>query len=294
MNNSPMSMNKRWFLFFTWTFASLLLLIKPTADLVRLSLSQDDASYLILIPIISAAVIYLERRRIFLQVSTERMFAGFFLLLGGFFALVSYLAKNPFPSLQLSGWIITLVLFWVAGFALFLGKDALRAASFPLLFLFLMAPIPEPLLGRVISLLQQGSAWITGGLFDLVGVPALREGLVFHLASVNIEIAKECSGIRSSIALLILALLVAHFRLRRFPNKVLFVMFGLFLMILKNGVRIATLTLLAMYVDPGFLFGRLHRQGGIVFFVLAVFLLVPLLLFLQRREAQAALVLPVS
>jgi exosortase/archaeosortase family protein len=55
-------------------------------------------------------------------------------------------------------------------------------------------------------------------------------------------------------------------------------------MILKNGVRIVTLTLLASYVDPGFLYGRLHRDGGVVFFLLGLLLLAPLLWFLQRTE----------
>src|SRR5262249_31312562 len=156
----------------------------------------------------------------------------------------------------------------------------------PFLFLLLMVPIPSFLLDRVISLLQEGSAWVTGVLFDLVGVPALREGLVFHLAKANIEVAKECSGIRSSMALLILALLVAHFRLKNLWSKILFVTFGIFIMIVKNGIRIATLTLLAMYVDPSFLVGRLHHQGGIVFFIIALFLMLPLLLFLQRAETK--------
>jgi hypothetical protein len=35
------------------------------------------------------------------------------------------------------------------------------------------------------------------------------------------------------------------------------------MMVLKNGIRIATLTLLAMYVDPSFLAGRLHHEGGL-------------------------------
>jgi exosortase/archaeosortase family protein len=58
------------------------------------------------------------------------------------------------------------------------------------------------------------------------------------------------------------------------------------MMILKNGIRIATLTLLAMYVDPGFLYGRLHHQGGIVFFLIGLVLLLPVLLFLQRSETK--------
>ncbi|MGA9484184.1 MAG: archaeosortase/exosortase family protein, partial [Candidatus Acidiferrales bacterium] len=54
--------------------------------------------------------------------------------------------------------------------------------------------------------------------------------------------------------------------------------------ILKNGIRITTLTLLSIYVDPGFLTGNLHHEGGFVFFFLALAILFPALLFLQRSE----------
>src|SRR6266849_6098794 len=250
------AVTNRWLLFACWIVLSSLLFRTPLVALVRMSLSNDDASYLALIPFICA---WLALR-----------FAG----------------GTPSIGLQLSGYILSLVLVWVAGFALLFGKNATKAGYFPLLFLFLMIPLPNFLLDQVIRLLQAGSAWITGAFFDLFGVPALREGLVFHLARVNIEVAKECSGIRSSMALLILALLVAHFRLRDFGNKTLFVASGLFMMILKNGIRIATLTLLALYVDPGFLDGRLHHEGGIVFFVLALLLLLPVLSLLQHWESR--------
>jgi len=244
----------------------------------------------VIIPLISAALLYLERDRVPRQTSSDKMLGGIFLLLAAVIALPSYYAAGKGLGMQLSGSILALALVWIAGFAFFFGKAALRAAYFPFLFLLLMVPIPNSLLDRIILLLQQGSAWITGVLFDIVGVPVLREGLVFHLAKVSIEVAKECSGIRSSMALFIVALLVAHFSLRNFWNKVFFVAFGLFLMILKNGVRIATLTLLAVYVNPDFLFGRLHHQGGVVFFVLALLLLLPLLFFLQRNEAKRGIV----
>lgn len=287
MNNSQTSLKKQWYLFSSWVALSLLLFLGPVSALVRLSLSQDDSSYLVIIPLISAVLLYLERDKIPSQAPTDKMLSGIFLLLAAAIALaLHYGAGTRGPDLQLSGWILALVLVWSAGFAFLFGKAALRSAYFPFLFLLLMVPIPSFLLDRIISLLQQGSAWITGVLFDIAGVPALREGLVFHLAKVSIEVAKECSGIRSSMALFIVALLVAHFRLRNLWNKVFFVAFGLFLMILKNGVRIATLTLLAVYVNPDFLFGRLHHQGGVVFFVLALLLLLPLLFLLQRNEAK--------
>ena len=59
---------------------------------------------------------------------------------------------------------------------------------------------------------------------------------------------------------------------------------GLLIMVVKNGIRIATLTILAQYVDPGFLYGRLHREGGVVFFLLGLVLLLPILWLLQRSE----------
>lgn len=285
-SNTPLA---RRFLFFSgWIIFSLLLFVKPVSGLVQLSLSQDNSSYLVIIPFMSAVVFYLERREIFLHTSTNKIIGGFFLLLTALAAFISFLLgmSNQWLGWQTSGWILSLVLLWVAGFTLVFGEAALKAARFQFLFLLLMIPVPVSILDRITLLLQEGSAWITAQLFDLVGVPALREGLVFHLARVNIEVAKECSGIRSSMALLILALLVAHFRLRTPWSKGLFVLFGLIMMIVKNGIRIATLTLLAVYVDSSFLFGRLHYHGGVVFFLLALLLLLPVLFLLERAESK--------
>jgi exosortase/archaeosortase family protein len=87
------------------------------------------------------------------------------------------------------------------------------------------------------------------------------------------------------MALLILALLVTHFHLGSFWKKLLFLACGFFMMILKNGIRIVSLTLLAMYVDPSFLYGNLHHQGGIIFFLIGLLPLAPLLWLLQRGKA---------
>ena len=279
------NVRKRWVLFGCWIVLSSLLFSHAMIALVRMSFSNADASHLILIPFISTWVLLVERDKILLDLSYDKVLGGFLFFLACCAELASRFARGGSSlGLELSGHILSLVLFWVAGFALLFGKAASKAGYFPLLFLFLMVPPPNFLLDQVIYLLQTGSAWITGALFDLLGVPVLREGFVFHLARVNIEVAKECSGIRSSMALLILALLVAHFRLRSFWKKVLFLACGLFMMILKNGIRIVSLTLLAMHVDPSFLYGKLHHQGGIVFFLLSLLLLAPLLWLLQRGE----------
>jgi len=278
---------KRWLLFGVWVAVSSLLFAKPLVALVRLSLTNEDASHLILIPFLTAGLVFIERRTIFNNLSFSAG-GGIFLFLSVVIVLSVRLAGDKVaPDLRLTGNVLAVLLLWIAGFAFSFGKAAVKSAYFPLLFLFLTVPLPNFLLERVISLLQAGSAEITEVLFNLTGVPVLREGLVFHLARVNIEVARECSGIHSTIALFILALPVVHYGLHSLWRKLFFLACAFFMMILKNGIRIATLTLLAMYVDPGFLTGKLHHQGGIVFFLLGLLLLLPVLLLLQRGESSA-------
>ena len=277
----------RWVLFGGWIILSSLLFLHPLTVLARVDLLNDDLSYLIFVPLISAAILFIEQGRLIPPFSRDGVLGGGLFLTAAGVALASRFGGiAPATDLQLSGYMLALVLFWAAGFALLFGRTAVKACQFPLLFLLLLVPPPNSLLNRIIYLLQAGSAWITGTLFDLLRVPALREGFVFRLARVNIEVAKECSGIRSSMALLILALLIAHFGLQKLWKKAVFLACGLFMMVLKNGIRIVTLSLLAVYVDPSFLNGTLHHAGGIVFFLLGLLLLVPVLLGLQRGESR--------
>src|SRR6266567_3923787 len=278
---------KRSLLFGVWVAVSSLLFARPLVALVRLSLANDDASYLILIPFLTAGLVFIERRTIFNNLSFSAG-GGIFLFLSVIIVLSVRLAGDKVaPDLRLTGNVLAAILLWITGFAFSFGKAAVKSAYFPLLFLFLTVPLPNFLLERVISLLQAGSAEITEVLFNLTGVPVLREGLVFHLARVNIEVARECSGIHSTIALFILALPVVHYGLHALWKKLFFLACAFFMMILKNGIRIVTLTLLAMYVDPSFLFGTLHRDGGILFFLLGLLLLLPVFLLLQRGESPA-------
>jgi len=170
------------------------------------------------------------------------------------------------------------------------GVETAKASWFGLAFLLFAVPLPDAVLDKVIYGLQAGSAAVAELFFNLSGAPVLREGFVFRLPRLSIEVAQECSGIRSSLALLILAVLVTHFSFRPLWKKLVFVLAGLCMMLIKNGIRIATLTLLANYVNPDFLNGRLHHQGGIVFFLIGLGLLVPVYWLLRKGEVTTAAV----
>ncbi len=287
MDDTRNNVLKRWLLFSVWIVVSSVLFAKPLIALVRLSLTNDNASHLILIPFLTAGLLFIERRTIFNNLSFDPG-GGIFLFLSVIIAIsVRWAGDKLIPDLRLTSNVVAVILLWIAGFAFSFGKAAVKSAHFSLLFLFLTVPLPNFLLERVISLLQSGSAEIADVLFNLTGVPVLREGLVFHLPGVNIEVARECSGIRSTMALFILALPVVHYGLHSLWKKLFFLTCAFFMMVLKNGIRIVTLSLLAVYVDPNFLFGTLHRDGGIVFFLLGLLLLLPVLLLLQRGESPA-------
>jgi exosortase len=137
-------------------------------------------------------------------------------------------------------------------------------------------------------MLQYASAEVTYFLFMLTPLPVFREGLYFALPGLQIEVASECSSIRSSLALLITSVLASHLCLRRWWSKAVIWSLVYPLAVFKNGVRIVTLCLLTLYVDKGFIQGGLHTRGGAVFFGLALAMLLPILLALRKLEVRRA------
>ena len=193
-DNQQASASSRWLLFGGWSLFCSLLFLKPLISLVRLSLTQDDMSHLTVIPFLVAGVLFIERRSVVRSVRTDFAFGSLFVVLALGLVATARMGSVSLPSdLQLSVNILAFLVLCIAGFALFFGRTAMRAASFPLLYLFLMVPPPDFLLYRVIYLLQAGSADITGALFDLLRVPALRQGFVFHLPHVTIAVKKSAA-----------------------------------------------------------------------------------------------------
>ena len=118
--------------------------------------------------------------------------------------------------------------------------------------------------------------------FRIVRIPFVRQGFDFALPGVTIQVAEECSGIRSTLALFLTAALAGHFWLRSFPRTLLLCVATIPIAIAKNALRITALSWLAVYVNQAFLFGSLHRYGGIPFFGLGLLALWLVLLLLQR------------
>jgi exosortase len=269
--------------------ASLAICWPAISALTAFSFHHEFSSHVLLIPVLSLYLLYMERRVVFREVRSSLALGSALILTGAalyWSAMVH--ASLQSPAEFLPGSTLAMVVIWTGGFLICYGYHAGRAAAFPLLFLLLMVPLPEQALARTIYFLQEGSTTLSFFLFKLVGTPAFRQGFLISVPGQTIEVAKECSGIRSSIALFITCLLAAHLFLRTPWKILLFVVLVLPVSIVKNAIRIVTLTLLSIHVDPGFLRGNLHHDGGFVFFLLALAILFPVLLLLQKSEQRPA------
>lgn len=283
----PLTGHDLWFV--TLVGLSLLPFWKPLRALADLSWNDDRYSHVLLIPLLSASLVCLHRKAIF---AFPRYCAS-----KGAIALVVcivlfFVAKSQFSNLtstdHLALVMVFIVLVWMAGFLLCYGTQSFRAALFPLLFLVMMVPIPTIALDKIVVALQEGSAVMTYALFKLLGVPVLWQHFDFSLPGVEIEIAKECSGIRSSFALFITSILAGQVFLQSNWRRLSFSLFTVPVVIFKNAVRIVTISCLGVYVDAGFLHGKLHRYGGLPFSLISLAILLPLLFALQKSEIYPA------
>jgi exosortase len=277
-------MNKKNILFFFFCAIAVLMSYSPVKALYS-SNKSEYYSHIALIPLVSIYLIFQKRKEIFAK-QNYSFFRGILLLsIGVILYLVGriigiQLEKNDYASLIM----LSVVIFINGAFILFYGLQAFRAALFPLLFLIFVIPIPAVLMDHIIYFLQVGSTEFTNLLFMISGVPFVRDGFAFNLPNVSIEVAKQCSGIRSGLALFITALLAGHLFLKSNWRKFILVLCSIPIAMFKNGIRIVTLSLLGNYVDPRILSSSLHKDGGIPFFILGLLVMAPILFFLRKTE----------
>jgi exosortase/archaeosortase family protein len=111
--------------------------------------------------------------------------------------------------------------------------------------------------------------------------------MILQLPGLSIEVAEECSGIRSSVVLFITSLLAAHLFLKSPWRKAVLVATVVPIAILRNAARITTLSLMTIHVNPEMIHGALHREGGTPFFVLSLVPLFIILWLLRRAERKS-------
>src|SRR5262249_28724366 len=94
----------------------------------------------------------------------------------------------------------------IAGLVLLnLGPEFGRGVAFPLAYLLFAIPLPSIVFYAIAFPLQQLAAANAAWTLDLLGVPVLLDGNVIHLSQLTLGVTEACSGIRSLVSMLALA-----------------------------------------------------------------------------------------
>ena len=247
-------------------------------------------SYVLLTPLVSAYLLYLQHDQLPKRQSTSPGWAALAGVVGLTALGIGYRAKTVWALSQndyLGLMILSFLLLLLAGGFIFLGSKWIKAAAFPIAFLYFMIPMPDRMVEILENASQLASAEAADLFFTVSGTPFLRAGTYFQLPNIVIQVAQECSGIRSSWILLLTSLIASYLFLKTPWRRVALVGFVIPLGILRNGMRVAVIGLLCVHAGPNMIHSVIHRRGGPIFFVLSLIPLFLLLWWLRRGDRAA-------
>jgi exosortase len=219
------------------------------------------------VPLFSAFAIWQERDRL-ARIALQPSWAGLIVLLAGLGMLV---VGRLGAELFLDRASLLLVLAGVV--ILFLGWNLFRAVLFPWAFLLLMIPIPTIVFNRITFPLQLLASKVAATVLPVLGVPILREGNVINLPSMALEVAEACSGIRSLMSLVTLAIIYGYLMEKRLWVRWLLALASVPIAVAANSIRIIGTGLLVQYWDAEKAEGYFHASWGWIIFVVSLVML---------------------
>jgi len=204
--------------------------------------TNDTYSFGVLVPFISAYLIWIRRETL------KRLPIAPSLIAGGVLVL---LAATMLISGRLTALLdvqeMSLIVMMMGVVTLCLGLAFLRELWLPLAYLLLMLPVWEVLTDRLHHPSQLFSAAIASGLLTMIGVPVYHDGVFLSLPNITLEVASACSGINFLIAVIAMGIPQAYLYLRGWLPRALTIGMAMAIALLSNGLRVAIIGVLSYY-----------------------------------------------
>lgn len=255
-------------------------------DLFGYCLREDLFSYILLVPFVSGYLISSDMRDLEMTYFQATGLAVMLSGLSGIFLALSFCHAEPVGVLALR--TLAFVFGWNSLAIWALGGRFMRGIAFPAAFLLFMTPLPPDLVNWIEHCLQHASAEAASWLFSLTGIPNFRMGLSFQLPNITIEVAPECSGIRSTLALLITSLVAGKILLKRPWYRASLALLVIPLGIFRNALRIVALGWLCTRYGADMIHSPIHHRGGPVFFAISLLPLLAMLVVFRMLGKSAA------
>ncbi len=267
---------REWILLSLGACLFIVLYLPVLTKLVAQWLGDPNYRHGIIIPFVSAFIIWRKRDELGGLPGDGAAVRGVLLILAAAALLVGGTAASELFTTRISMPVLLI------GASLFLLGTAFTAKlAFPLLFLFMMVPLPYIIYYKVTFPLQLFSARLSAGILDLLQINVIRRGNIIHLPNYSLEVIAACSGLRSLMTMITLALIFAAFSDLSNTRKALIVAWAIPAAIAANTIRLVVTAIGAYTVSGSFADGILHDISGLIVFF-AGFLMLALFAWVMK------------
>lgn len=268
---------------------------------------DENYSHGLLIPFIIGYILWSQRDKLASATARSSVLLGGAAVICALFALWAGVAGAELYTQRLSLILIlagTIVYFW--------GLKLLQLLLVPLGLLFLAMPIPAIVFNKIAFPLQLFASRCAVWSMSVLGIPVLRQGNIIELKPLNsfatkkLEVVEACSGIRSLMTLVTLAVVFAYFthtpeengpgagkrfgwlKSYWFWRSVIIVASAVPIAILTNAFRVSGTGVLAHYYGTAVADGFFHSFSGWAIYIVAFILLFGIGMIIDRfKPAQA-------
>jgi exosortase len=159
----------------------------------------------------------------------------------------------------------------LAGMTLFwFGREVLKGMALPIGYLIFMVPIPYTVYDMIAFPLKLFVTKVSVAFLKTVGVAVLREGNIIMFPTTTLEVADACSGIRSLISLLAIAVAYAFLIKNSTLNRWLIILAAVPIAVATNASRVIVTGILAQWWGTRAAEGFFHEFAGMAVFLLAL------------------------
>jgi len=280
-----------------WRAVAIAVAILFTYAAVLAKLSRDwwtdeNYSHGLLVPFIIGFILWQQRDKFATEPARPSVLLGGLAVAFALFALWTGVAGAELYTQRMS-----LVLLVAGTVVYFGGLGFLRLILVPLALLILAIPIPAIIFNKIAFPLQLFASRCAVWSMSMVGIPVLRQGNVIELKPLNsfdtkkLEVVEACSGIRSLMTLVTLAVVFAYFTHPRsddsngprgrfgwlrsygFWRSAILVLSAVPIAILTNASRVSGTGILSHYYGTGVADGFFHSFSGWAIYIVAFLLL---------------------
>jgi len=301
-----------------WRAIAISSAILFTYATVLVKLSRDwwgdeNYSHGLLIPFIIGYILWFQRDKFVTASRRPSTLIG-----GGAVVLALFALWTGVAGAELYTQRMSLVLLLAGTIVYFWGLTLLRLVWVPLALLVLAIPIPTILFNKIAFPLQLFASRCAVWSMSVLGIPVLRQGNVIELKPLNsfdtkkLEVVEACSGIRSLMTLVTLAVVFAYFTHPRgddsagpkgrfgwlrsygFWRSVIIVLSAVPIAILTNASRVSGTGILAHYYGTTVADGFFHTFSGWAIYIVAFLLLFAVGWLLDRFKPAPSIATPLA